>query len=77
MRISVINDAAVAVVNDAAVEVISVAAVVYNAVVAVVNVAAASVVHAASMLLQLHLSTRKSAMRGTYTPGWCVINFDL
>ena len=21
--------------------------------------------------------TRKSALRGTYTPGWCVINFDL
>ena len=21
--------------------------------------------------------TRKSALRGTYTPGWCVIDFDL
>ena len=23
------------------------------------------------------LVTRKSALRGTYTPGWCVIDFDL
>ena len=31
------------------------------------------------MILDLYIlnETRKSALRGTYTPGWCVIDFDL
>ena len=29
------------------------------------------------VFVKIQKKTRKSAPRGTYTPGWCVIDFDL